>query len=91
MLIQSQSNFIELIPAIPEEWKTGSFTGLVARGNFVVDCTWEDFNVTSVAVTSRSGGIMRIKLPLNLIPDNMTSENGIVSVPMEIGQTIYFK
>jgi hypothetical protein len=53
MLLQSHEGVIRLLPAIPEEWaKKGSFTGLCARGGYVVDCEWENGIVTRYEVHS---------------------------------------
>lgn len=62
MLIQSHQGFIELLPALPEKWSEGSFSGLHARGGFSVDARWSNGAVTSCAITSRSGGELVIKL-----------------------------
>ena len=61
MLLQSQSGYIEPLAAIPSEWKTGAYTGLVARGNFEVSARWEDGNAKVFNVTSNSGGVCKIK------------------------------
>ena len=61
MLLQSQAGYIRLLPAIPEEWKNGEFTGLVARGNFVVDCKFEGGVPYDVKITSRAGGKLHVK------------------------------
>ena len=53
-LLQSQNGEIKLLPALPEEWATGSFRGLCARGGFVVDAEWEENMLTSAAVTARA-------------------------------------
>ena len=61
ILIQSHESFIELLPALPKEWETGSLDGLVARGNFELSLNWEKGKISSFKVTSKSGGKCRIK------------------------------
>ena len=56
MLLQSHEEHIRLLPALPKAWKNGSYKGLVARGNFVVDAQWKDGKSTRITVTSRNGG-----------------------------------
>ncbi|MFT5474248.1 MAG: alpha-L-fucosidase 2 [Kiritimatiellia bacterium] len=63
MLLQSQSDSISVLPALPAAWNTGSFDGLVARGNFVISAKWKDGKATAVSVLSRSGGECRITCP----------------------------
>ena len=91
MLMQSQSGYIELLPSVPIEWKYGEFTGLVARGNFVVDCRFENGTPTHVKVKSRVGGVLKIKLPSTLVPAGSITENGVVSLKMAAGETVIFK
>ena len=63
MLLQSQNGDIKILPALPVAWKTGSFDGLVARGNFVVSAKWKDGKATAASILSRSGGECRITCP----------------------------
>ena len=42
MLLQSQDSFIELLPALPDEWSEGAFKGVCARGAFELDYTWKN-------------------------------------------------
>ncbi len=55
MLLYSRPGVIDLLPALPSAWKTGSVTGIGARGGFTVDLTWRDSKVTSVVVRSVGG------------------------------------
>jgi alpha-L-fucosidase 2 len=63
MLIQSHAGYIELLPAIPDEWKqSGSVTGLKARGNFTVDFQWKDGRVTEYRITSPAPAPIKVKV-----------------------------
>ena len=62
MLIQSHEGFIDLLPALPDAWDTGSFEGLVARGNFEISLSWEKGKITYMDVVSRSGGTCALKM-----------------------------
>ena len=61
MLIQSHSEHIHLLPALPKAWDTGSFKGLKARGNFEIDCTWKENKLLKGEITSLSGNECRIR------------------------------
>jgi alpha-L-fucosidase 2 len=56
MLLQSHDGEIVILPALPESWKNGSFQGLVARGNVVVDAWWEEGCLTRACLTPRCDG-----------------------------------
>ena len=51
MLIQSHGDAVELLPALPTEWKTGSVSGICARGNIEVAMNWEDMTLPALTLT----------------------------------------
>lgn len=55
MLLQSQMGFIQLLPALPDAWKSGSIDGLCARGNFEVNIAWNDGKLTQATILSKAG------------------------------------
>ena len=63
MLMQSQGGYIELLPALPDAWKNGAFKGMKARGNFEVDVTWKEGQITSIEILSNAGAECMLKYP----------------------------
>ncbi|MGY0036401.1 glycoside hydrolase family 95-like protein [Pedobacter sp. NJ-S-72] len=77
MLLQSHESIIDLLPAIPKDWAVkGAFTGLCARGGFIVDCSWMNGKVTSYKITAAKPGKVKVRV------------NGEVK---EVQATVFFK
>lgn len=72
MLIQSHEDEIVLLPALPEQFAEGHFSGLKARGGITVDyCFWENGKVTSARISIPEGKNCRVVINGNVI-DNCT-------------------
>ncbi|MBQ2169431.1 MAG: glycoside hydrolase family 95 protein, partial [Prevotella sp.] len=62
MLIQSDmnTNTIELLPALPDAWPSGSISGVKARGGYTLDFTWKNRQVTKVSIKGEDGTVYLI-------------------------------
>ena len=58
---QAATRIVELLPALPKAWPSGSVTGLCVRGGFEVDLTWDKGDLTRAVVRSKLGEPCRIK------------------------------
>ncbi len=66
MLLQSHGGDIHLLPALPDNWPSGSVKGLHTRGGFIIDLEWKDKKVTQVKIRSTLGGNCRIRCATQL-------------------------
>ena len=80
MLMQSQNDEIHLLPALPDAWKDGEVKGIVARGNFVVDISWNNGKMQGAKVVSRNGGqcVIRSLYPFEVESLNLKSEKSTI-------------
>ena len=65
MLMQSDDGTLNLLPALPDVWKSkGCISGLRARGGFEVkEVEWKDGKIIRAVVKSTLGGNLRLRLP----------------------------
>jgi alpha-L-fucosidase 2 len=62
MLVQAHEGYIELLPALPRDWKDGMVKGIRVRGGFELDMEWKEGKVMRCSIRSTAGGECRIRL-----------------------------
>ena len=66
MLMQSHDGFIKLLPALPDDWRTGIFKGVCARGAFELDFAWKNKQLTQLKITSKAGELCTLEAKSNV-------------------------
>ena len=74
MIVQSHrgspdTRITELLPALPEEWSNGKFSGIKIRGNFVLDVEWNNRKLRKLTVKALCDNTFRL-----LVTDKLFSE-----------------
>ncbi|MFA7226608.1 MAG: glycoside hydrolase family 95 protein [Dysgonamonadaceae bacterium] len=93
MLIQSQDGYIELLPALPDNWATGSFKGLCVRGGGEVNAHWKNKKATSITIRSHANHTFKIKIPpyaqtITLNKKTSNKQEEYISLPMKKGDIV---
>ena len=96
MLVQSQAGYIELLPALPDAWKTGHFTGLKVRGGGEVSAQWEQGVLKSITLKASVPNIFRLKIPGNWDKNklkqtklsNFEPENNLLIISLKKNQKV---
>lgn len=61
LLIQSHLSSIDIMPALPDAYPTGSISGVCARGGFELDFDWENMELKEITVRSKAGNVCKLK------------------------------
>lgn len=62
LLIQSHTDVIHLLPAIPAEWPDGSYRGLRARGGLSFDVSWSGGQAQKIVVRADVAGTFTVRV-----------------------------
>ncbi|WP_293716022.1 glycoside hydrolase family 95 protein [uncultured Parabacteroides sp.] len=82
MLVQSQTGRIELLPALPSAWQTGSFKGLKVQGGGEVSAKWAEGQLTEAGLKAVVPGTFSIKLPAYSENMSIKMNQKAVSLPV---------
>ena len=76
MLLQSHDGAVHLLPALPDTWTEGEVKGLQARGAFTVDIKWNGGELQEAAITSKIGGMLRLRSYVPLTGEGLQEASG---------------
>jgi alpha-L-fucosidase 2 len=82
MLLQSHDGAVHLLPALPDDWDEGEVKGLQARGAFTVDMKWSRGELQEAVVTSKIGGILRLRSYVPLSGNGLHHATGPCQNPL---------
>ena len=82
MLLQSHDGAIHLLPALPDAWAEGEVKGLQARGGFTVDMKWQEGTLQEAVVTSKIGGVLRLRSYVPLMGEGLKEATGYCPNPL---------
>ncbi|MBK8978705.1 MAG: glycoside hydrolase N-terminal domain-containing protein [Planctomycetes bacterium] len=98
LLLQSNHDVVEVLPALPPGWSSGAFTGLCARGGFQVDCAWDGGAFTTLTIRSKLGRelVLRHPAPLRIavgegFETHRPDAAGLHRIPTRPGQVLRFR
>ncbi|MEP7323465.1 MAG: glycoside hydrolase family 95-like protein, partial [Saprospiraceae bacterium] len=61
MLMQSHEDFINILPALPDQWPAGSISGIKARGNITINLAWADGKLQKASFMGKQNSIQKVK------------------------------
>ncbi|MEX1238486.1 MAG: glycoside hydrolase family 95 protein [Cyclobacteriaceae bacterium] len=78
MLLQSHAGEINVLPALPDAWGSGSVEGLTTRGGFVVNIAWQNGKLKTMKITSTLGANCRLRtaVPVKVIEARASVASG---------------
>lgn len=76
MLLQSHTEYIDILPALPVAFADGEVKGICARGGFVMDIRWSEGKLQQLTVRSNAGQPLTLRYN-DKVKYIITGKNGI--------------
>jgi alpha-L-fucosidase 2 len=73
---EAKASEIELLPALPEQWRSGFVEGVRARGGVTVDMHWFAGKITNLTLHAGSSGAVKLIPPSGQIVANVSDFKG---------------
>ena len=100
MLIQSHTDRIKFLPALPAAWPDGSFRGLKVRGGGEVSAKWQQGKLKEAGLNASVAGTFRIEIPaeskglsiqINKKPASLPVVGGVITLDLQTGDQVLLK
>ncbi|HUH47822.1 MAG TPA: hypothetical protein VLZ54_11760, partial [Arenibacter sp.] len=75
MLMQSHAGYINILPAIPNAWKTGNIKGIRAQNGFEISMDWKEGELGTLKIKSLNGSPLKVMYKGNIVM-KMETEKG---------------
>ncbi len=72
MMLQSYGDAIEIMPALPANWKNAAFSNLRAEGAVLVSAQRKEGKIVQISLVAEKGGAFSLKLPASDLKLTMT-------------------
>lgn len=72
MMLQSYGDAIEIMPALPANWKNAAFSNLRAEGAVLVSAQRKEGKIVQISLVAEKGGTFSLKLPASDLKLTMT-------------------
>ena len=90
MLLQSHEGYIAPLKALSSKWTEGSYSGLVARGNFEISAAWKDSLASEIKIKSNAGEEAKVSYPSITNAKVVNSKGEIIDYEIEGADLISF-
>jgi alpha-L-fucosidase 2 len=88
MLLQSHDGVLDLLPALPTGWRSGSVRGLRGRGGIEVDVSWSDGRLTNCVLRPDRDVECRVRVPAPRSLQRVIA-GGMSNIPIRTDEGLY--
>ncbi len=87
MMLQSHSDTLQILPALPTVWADGEYAGLKAVGDFTVGAKWAEGKAKQISIANNQGQPLYVNYPG--IGEATIYVNSEVVTPEKVNENVY--